>query len=102
MVKEWAGIVKVTGSVGVIGLLVSLFMKYFFNEHIISVLGSDRTFYIIVALLCFFFICLLVAILKRSEPQPSNSQTSEKTESIKKDIRVTYQDNATHDGDNHF
>ena len=101
MIKEWAGIVKVTGAVGVVGLLFSLFMEHFFSERIISVLGSDRTFYIVVALVCFFFICLLTAILKRQDPQ-ATPQASPKSESSKKDITVTYRDNSTHNGNNNF
>ena len=64
MAKEWDGIIKVTGAVGVVGLLFSIFMEHFFSEYITSLLGSDRTFYVVVALVCFFFICLMTAILK--------------------------------------
>lgn len=101
MVKEWVGIIKVTGAVGVVGLLFSLFMEHFFSERIISLLGSDRTFYIVVVLVCFFFICLITAILKRQGSQ-APPQTPSKSEGNKKDITVTYRDNSTHNGDNHF
>ncbi len=101
MIKEWAEIVKVTGAVGVVGLLFSLFMKHFFSEHITTLLGSDRTFYIVIALVCFFFICLLTAILKRQDSQ-ATTQFPPKNAGIKKDISVTYRDSSIHNGDNHF
>lgn len=99
MAKEWGGIIKITGAVGVVGLLFSIFMEHFFSEYITSLLGSERTFYIVVTLLCFFFICLMTAILKGKGSQTTSQSTPE---SIKKKIKVTYRDDSTHNGNNHF
>jgi hypothetical protein len=107
--KSWTKIIAITGSVGVFALLFSLLMRQVFNENIINLLGSERVFYIIICLLFVFTTGILIALLKPSstknipegygtlpdstQPQPSNNN---------KDISVTYKDNSTHNGSNHF
>ncbi|ELL4667634.1 hypothetical protein Q5V23_001437 [Vibrio fluvialis] len=99
MIKEWEGIIKVTGAVGLVGLLFALLMRHFFSEQIISLLGSDRVFSIIIALVAIFFILMIIALLNRSSSvnEPNNT-----TSPTKKEVIVTYRDNANHNGDNKF
>ncbi len=51
MDKAWIKIIKVTGAVGVVGLLLSLFMNHMFNEQIVNILGSEQLFFILLLLL---------------------------------------------------
>lgn len=101
MIKEWEGIIKVTGSVGLVGLLFALLMQHFFNEQIISLLGSDRVFIIIVALVAIFFILMIIALSNRSGSDSESGQKNTPSPE-KKEIIVTYRDNANHNGDNRF
>jgi uncharacterized membrane protein len=100
MDKAWIKIISVTGSVGVIGLLFSLFMNDFFSADIINLLGSEKIFFILVLLICVFFIALIIAILKSKDATKGNAEESTKKET-KKDIDITY-DRSTHNGDNNF
>ncbi|MUK37095.1 hypothetical protein GNP82_05970 [Aliivibrio fischeri] len=101
MFKEWEGIIKITGSVGLVGLLFALLMQHFFSEQIISLLGSDRVFIIIVALVAIFFILMIIALSNRSRTSSENEQPIT-SDPAKKEIIITYRDNANHHGDNKF
>ncbi|PMN94276.1 hypothetical protein BCT23_10540 [Enterovibrio norvegicus] len=84
-------------------------MGHVFSEKIADSLGSEKIFYIICAFLAVFALCILIAMFKPSnqskndtiEELPDTSSKSQ-SESIKKDISVSYNDNSTHNGDNHF
>jgi NADH:ubiquinone oxidoreductase subunit 6 (subunit J) len=95
MDKAWIKIITVTGAVGVIGLLFSILMTNLFNPEIVSVLGSERFFYIVVMLTCIFAVAIILAILK-----PKDSQTSPNTSN--KDVKIIYDNKSTHNGDNNF
>lgn len=104
----WVKVIAITGSVGVFAFLFSLLMSHVFSEKIIDLLGSEKVFYIIVAFISIFAICTLVALFKprRQSDSDLNGNVSEspksQSESLKKDISVAYNDNSTHNGDNHF
>lgn len=102
MIKEWEGIIKVTGAVGLVGLLFALLMRHFFSEQIISLLGSDRVFFIIIALVAIFFILMIIALLNRSSSVNESKEPNNTTSPTKKEVIVTYRDNANHNGDNKF
>ncbi|HAS8504722.1 TPA: hypothetical protein I7764_12980 [Vibrio vulnificus] len=104
----WVKVIAITGSVGVFAFLFSLLMGHVFSEKIVDLLGSEKVFYIIVALISIFAIFTLVALFKprRQSDSDTNGNVSEtsksQSESLKKDISVTYNGNSTHNGDNHF
>lgn len=108
MNNSWVKVIAITGSVGVFAFLFSLLMGHVFSEKIVDLLGSERVFYIIVALISIFAIFTLVALFKprRQSDSDTNGNVSEtsksQSESLKKDISVTYNGNSTHNGDNHF
>ena len=100
MDKAWIKIIKVTGPVGVVGLLLSLFMNHMFNEQIVTILGSEKLYFIVVALVFGLFVALIVAINKLNfTPSPKKSEIS--SEPTKK-IDITYDNGSTHNGDNNF
>ena len=85
----WKTVIKVTGAVGVVGLLFSILIKQLFQQEIIALLGSDRVFYIIILLICIFGIAIITAIQKRNDSEGSSP-------------RVIYKDHSKHQGDNRF
>jgi hypothetical protein len=108
--NSWVKVIAITGSVGVFAFLFSLLMSHVFSEKIVDLLGSEKIFHIIVAFISIFAICTLVALFKprrQSDRDPSGNISESETpkpqsESLKKEISVTYNDNSTHNGDNHF
>lgn len=100
MDKAWIKIIKVTGPVGVVGLLLTLFMNHMFNEQIVRILGSERLYFIIIGLVFGLFVALIVAINKLNFiPSP---QKSEIPSEPNKKIDITYDNGSTHNGDNKF
>ena len=99
MDSAWAKIIKVTGSVGVVGFLFSILMNHLFSDKIIEVLGSKNTFYVIVLIVCGLLVALMSAILI-SKKAPNGD--AEKNAKPSKDIKVTYDRKSTHHGDNNF
>jgi phosphotransferase system glucose/maltose/N-acetylglucosamine-specific IIC component len=97
MDKAWTKIITVTGAVGVIGLLFSLLMNHFFNIEIANLLGSEKLFYIIVMIICVFAVAIVLAILK-----PKDSGVSSSSNPSSKEIKITYDNESTHNGDNNF
>lgn len=84
---------------GVVGILFALLMVYVFSDVTISMFGSEKMFYLTVLLIVVFFIALLVAILFK---KPKVEKAMHDPNPIKKDIKVTYDNGSTHNGDNHF
>lgn len=99
MDKSWIKIITVTGSTGVIGLLFYHFMIHLFNEQIISILGSERMFFILVLIIFVLFAALILAIKTPNSAQLPNTEQSQSEPSKK--IDVTY-NSSTHNGDNNF
>jgi len=105
--SSWVKVITITGSVGVFALLFTLFMGHVFSDNITSLLGSEKTFYIIVSLLVIFSIGILIALLKPQPKKdaPTNSEPQKSTSSkdpVKKENSVTYSGNSTHNGSNNF
>ncbi|WP_438864316.1 hypothetical protein [Neptunicella sp.] len=100
MDKAWIKIIKVTGAVGVVGLLLSLFMNHMFNEQIVNILGSEKLFFILVVIVLGLLLALLVAIIK-PKSESTSTNTERPSESNKK-IDITYDNGSTHNGDNNF
>lgn len=98
MDKAWIKIITITGSVGVMGLLLSTLMMHLFSSEIVNLLGSDKLFYLIVIILCIIAVGLVFAILKPKQPEklPSSSVAP------KKDVKVIYDNGSTHNGNNNF
>lgn len=94
--KAWIKIISLTGAVGVMGLLFSTLMLKLFSSEIVSLLGSERTFYIIILLIGAFAIGLIVAILKPNVGAEKPAPTAPT-----KNINLKYE-RSKHDGDNHF
>lgn len=99
MDKAWIRIIKITGSVGVVGLLFSLLMSYLFNNQIIDILGSEKLFFILVLIVCCLFVALIFAIKTPQSVLPSNENKGQSEPSKK--IDITY-NRSTHNGDNKF
>lgn len=98
MDKAWIKIITITGSVGVMGLLLSTLMMHLFSSEIVNLLGSDKLFYLIIIILCIIAVGLIFAILKPKESE----QTPSASVIPKKDVKVTYDNGSTHNGDNNF
>lgn len=99
MDKAWIDIIKVTGAVGVVGALFSLLLSHLFSEQIISLLGSEKMFYLITAIVCGLLIALIVSILKSKDQVNKTVKNPDNNPSKK--IDVTYTE-STHNGDNNF
>ena len=99
MDKAWIRIIKVTGSVGVVGLLLSLLMNHLFNKQIIDILGSEKLFFILVLIVCCLFVALIFAIKTPKSTLPLNNDHGQSEPSKK--IDITY-NSSTHNGDNNF
>lgn len=63
MDKTWNTAIKVTGPVGVVGLLLWTLMNFVFREDVIALFGSDKVFILVVILVSCLFIALITAIL---------------------------------------
>lgn len=98
MDKAWIKIITITGSVGVMGLLLSTLMMHLFSSEIVNLLGSDKLFYLIIIILCVIAVGLIFAILKPKQPEKAPSASAVP----KKDIKVTYDNGSTHNGNNNF
>lgn len=98
MDRAWVKIISVTGSVGVVALLLSLFLSSVFNEEIVASLGSERLFFILVFLAFGLLVSLLLAILR---PKGGGASTAP-NEKSGKDIDINYGEGSTHNGDNNF
>ena len=85
----WKTVIKVSPFVGVVGLIFSGLIKQLFQQEIITLLGSDRMFYIVVLLICILGIAFVTAILRKSNSKNGSP-------------KVVYKDNARHKGDNRF
>ena len=94
--EPWVNFIKATGAVGVVGFLFASLMEYLFSNQIIELFGSDRVFYLTVLIVCFLFIALMAALLKRKDSDKNSS-----VEPKSKTIQVNY-DGSTHNGDNNF
>ena len=81
--------IKVTGSVGVIGLIFSILVKLIFQHEIITLFGSDRMFYIVVLIISILGAAIIIAVLKGSKPDKGSP-------------KVVYKGNSKHEGDNRF
>lgn len=93
----WGKVIKITGSVGVVGLLLSIFLNKMFNAEIVELLGSEKIFYLLFVLTCGLLIALIFAVLKyKSKSSP------EKHSLEMKENKVTYNNGSTHNGDNNF
>ena len=96
MDKAWVKIISLTGAVGVIGLLFSTLMLNLFSPEIVSLLGSEKTFHIILLLIGVFAIGLILAILKPKSPAETPVMPAPN-----KKIDMKYE-SSTHNGDNRF
>lgn len=85
----WKEAVKVTGAVGVVAFLFSLLLKELFQQQIIDFFGSEKMFYIVIAVVCILGVALLLAIAI-GKARPNNGPS------------VVYRDQSKHQGDNRF
>jgi hypothetical protein len=79
MDKAWIKIITITGSVGVMGLLLSTLMMHLFSSEIVNLLGSDKLFYLIIIILCIIAVGLIFAILKPKQLEKTPSPNVVKT-----------------------
>lgn len=63
MDKIWNTVIKVTGPVGVVALLIGVLMNFIFREDVLALFGSDKAFILAVILIACLFIALITAIL---------------------------------------
>lgn len=78
----WKTAVKVTGSVAVVGFAFTLLIQNIYKEEIIQNFGSERLFYITIALIAVLFIALITAIItnqnskrKKEAPKPVDKRS---------------------------
>ena len=100
MDAAWVKIIKVTGAVGVIGLLFSLIINNLFNSEIIKLLGSESVFFLLTMIVCGLIIGLTIAVMKSSNK--TTPSTTAPTTTPSKIIDVSYNHGTTHNGDNNF
>lgn len=97
---NWTNIIKLTGPVGLIGLIFVFLLDKMFNAEIVALLGSEKMFYILSVLIWGLLIALILAVLKYK-----NNILSEKRSLAtgkNKTVKVTYDNGSTHNGDNNF
>ncbi len=105
--NSWVKVITLTGSLGVIAFLFSLFMMNVFSDNITNLLGSEKVFYIIVGIFTILAIGIIIALLQyQSKKDSSTSSMPQHTDLLekieKKEITVSYNDSSTHNGDNRF
>ncbi|WP_417667250.1 hypothetical protein [Pseudidiomarina sp.] len=79
MDKIWNTAIKVTGPVGVVGLLLWTFMNFVFREDVIALFGSDKLFVLAVILVSCLFIALITAILVYRDTKKAGVNSPEHT-----------------------
>ena len=99
MDKIWIKIVASTGSVGVCGLLLFTFINKVFSQEVAQSIGKDNLAYTIFSLTVFLGIALILSILKSKDKSQASTDAGV---SQNKNIKVTYGDKSTHNGDNNF
>ncbi|MBE0471885.1 MAG: hypothetical protein IBX55_20540 [Methyloprofundus sp.] len=99
--EPWVKIIKTTGSIGVIALLLTILMRYIFSDEIIKLFGSDKMYYLVIVLIVGFILVLIVAIMKSKVTSSEVHETSGKKVEKKKN-KVIYDNGSTHNGDNNF
>lgn len=72
MDKFWKDALKITGPVAVIGFLVSLLIEKLYAQEVLDFFGSDRAFYLSIALLSALTIALILSILVYRKPASAN------------------------------
>lgn len=103
MDKYWLEIIKVTGVVGVISFLAYIVINYIYSDKIIELFGSDNMFTLSIVIVSAVLIILLVAVLKQKDKITGESEQGTANQMIEtRGSKVTYQDKATHNGDNNF
>jgi hypothetical protein len=90
----WSSIIKVSGAVGVVALLIYTVLNYIFSDKLIELFGSEKLFTLAFIIITGLLIVLLVAVVTSKK----NSQSSNKSG----DIKVSYNDKSRHHGDNNF
>jgi hypothetical protein len=83
MDKTWITAIKVTGPVGVVGLLLGTLMKFLFSEDVIALFGSEKVFILAVILISCFFISLITAILVYRDTKTAGKSTDNTPEGNK-------------------
>lgn len=79
MDKIWNTAIKVTGPVGVVGLLLWTLMNFVFREDVIALFGSDKLFVLAVILVSCFFIALITALLVYRDTKKAGINPPENT-----------------------
>lgn len=95
MDELWEKIIKVTGAVGLVTLLIYTTLQYVFSDQIVALFGSEKMFVITIIIIASLFIILTISILW------TKKDTSHKS-TEKPKVKVVYQDQSTHHGDNNF
>lgn len=96
MDKLWVKIVSSTGSVGVVGYLLFTLINAIFTKEISESIGSEMLAYVI------FTLCLLLGVALIMSIWKSENKKLPPSKPVQKDIKVTYSNNSTHNGDNNF
>lgn len=100
MDKAWIDIIRITGPVGVVALLLSLTINHLFSEEIVNLLGSSKLFFILVLIIFVLFFTLIFAIKHHKSNSPLDRK--ENTEEVAKKVKIKYDNGSTHNGDNKF
>jgi len=78
MEKFWEKALTATGSVAVVGFILTILINNLFEEEIINLFGSEKLFYLIMVILCILGCALLIAILKNNIQSPKQDVVDEK------------------------
>lgn len=79
MDKIWNTAIKVTGPVGVVGLLLGVLMNFLFREDVLALFGTDKAFILAVILISCLFIALITAILVYRDTKKAGVNPPENT-----------------------
>lgn len=69
----WKEAVKVTGSVAVVGVILVVTIKSIFQDSVLNIFGSEKTFYISIFILGFLAVALILSLVINAKKQQNNS-----------------------------
>jgi hypothetical protein len=83
MEEFWKKALSVTGSVAVVGFILTIFIDKIFNEEVIKYFGSENFFYLVIGILFVLGAALIISILYNrtaaSTSGPKNNIESKNT-----------------------
>lgn len=105
MEKNWIPIIKATGSVGLVGLILHYVLQKIYSDKIIDLFGSEKLFTITLLIISLLVAALITAIFLHKAPPSASEAKKEPEKEPEKEQKgptVNYNNDATHNGNNNF